>query len=368
MYKAAVSEHSSYSEENLRIISVEDVVEDVELIHEELKRAGLSATLERVDTESDFLRAIGERADVILCDFTLPNFDGMTALQIVKKTIPEVPFIFVSGTIGEELAIQTLRSGAYDYVLKSNIARLPSSVRRALQESYQRAMRRRSEEALHAERNLLSAVFDTAGAVGVMLDAEGRILRFNQAGENATGYISKDILELCFWDLFFTSSQAQIERGRYQQVEKDAVPIKYQSQWLTRDGRVRTLLCSLSVLKNNYFKTVFIVSGIDITEWQEAEEKIYHLSHFDHITGLPNRAVLRDCLEPAIHRQQSHGGIVALMLVELSGLSKIRDAFGSQAGVALIIAAARRLQSWKPPETMTIAQYADGVFAVLLEE
>ena len=110
------------------------------------------------------------------------------------------------------------------------------------------------------------------------------------------------------------------------------------------------------------------LSGIDITEWQEAEEKIYRLSHFDNITGLPNRAVLRDCLEPAIHRQQSRGGIVALMLVELSDLSQIRDAFGSQAGVALIIAAARRLQSWKPPEATAIAQYSDGVFAVLLEE
>ncbi|WP_034298554.1 EAL domain-containing protein [Herbaspirillum sp. RV1423] len=368
MYKeAAFSEHPSYSEENLRIIFVEDVVEDAALVHEMLERSGLSSTLERVDTEAAFLEAIGRHADVILCDFSLPSFDGMTALQIAKEKAPAIPFIFVSGTIGEELAIQALRFGAYDYVLKNNIARLPSSVRRALQESHERSIRRRTEEILSAESNLLSTVFDTAGAIGVMLDAEGRILRFNQAGEKSTGYASENVLGLCFWDIFFTPTQAQSERERCQQ-DKSAFPMQYPSQWLTHDGQVRSVLCSLNVLENRHFKTIFILSGIDITEWREAEEKIYHLSHFDHITGLPNRAVLRDRLEQAIRRHESHGGLVALLLVELNGLAKIRDAFGAQAGIALTIAVAQRLQSWKPSEQATVTQHSEGVFAVLLEE
>lgn len=368
MYTAPLSDPPSYSEKNLRIIHVEDVAAEAELVHEALKRSGLEATFERVDTKTAFLEAVEGHADVILCDFSLPGFDGMSALQIAHEKKPDVPFIFVSGTIGEELAIQALRLGAYDYVLKHNIARLPSSVRRALQESHERAIRRRTEELLLAESNLLTTVFDTAGAIGVMLDTEGRILRFNQAGEKSTGYVSKDILGLCFWDIFFPSSQRQSEKERYQQKDKSAFPMQYQSQWLARDGRVRSVLCSLSVLEDSHFKTIFVLSGIDITEWQEAEEKIYRLSYFDHVTGLPNRVVLRDRLEQAIRRHESHGGVVVLMLAELNGLNQIRDVFGAQAGLALTIAVAQRLQIWRPPEEATITQYSDGVFAVLLEE
>ncbi|WP_343583396.1 EAL domain-containing protein [Herbaspirillum sp.] len=368
MYTAPLSDPPSYSEENLRIIHVEDVPEEAELVHEALRRSGLQATYEQVSSEAALLKAVESHADIILCDYSLPGFDGMTALKIAHEKIPNVPFIFVSGTIGEELAIQALRLGAYDYVLKNNIARLPSSVRRALQESHERAIRRRTEEILFAESNLLTTVFDTAGAVGVMLDTEGKILRFNQAGEKSTGYASKDILGLCFWDIFFPSSQRQSEKDRYQRRDRSAFPMQYQSQWLARDGRVRSILCSLSILEDRHFKTIFVLSGIDITEWQEAEEKIYRLSYFDHITGLPNRVVLRDRLEQAIRRHDSHGGVVVLMLAELNGLDQIRDVFGAKAGLALTIAVTQRLQAWRPPGKATVTQYSDGVFAVLLEE
>jgi PAS domain S-box-containing protein/diguanylate cyclase (GGDEF)-like protein len=368
MYKAALAEHPSYSEENLRIIFVEDVIEDANLVHHELERSGLHSSFERVDTPADFSHALQSRADIILCDFSLPAFDGMTALNIAKERAPDVPFIFVSGTIGEELAIRALRVGAYDYVLKNNIARLPSSVRRALQESHERAIRRRTEEILYAESHLLSAVFDTAGTIGVMLDAEGTILRFNRAGEKSTAYSEAEIKGLCFWDIFFTPSQALDEKERYRHADRALLPLQYQSKWLTRDGRVRTILCSLSILENRYFKTIFIISGIDITEWQEAEEKIYQLSHFDHVTGLPNRVVLRDRLDQAILRRESDGALVVLLLVELNGHTQIRDAFGVQAGIALSVAVVQRLQSWKRPEDATITQYSDGVFAVVLED
>lgn len=367
MYKAALSEHPSYSEEGLRIIFVEDVVDDAELVQQELRRSGLASSLLRVDTEAEFLAALQIPADVILCDFSLPDFDGLAALRITREQYPHIPFIFVSGTIGEELAIQALRQGAYDYVLKDNIARLPSSVRRALRESHERAIRRRTEEILFAESKLLSAVFDSAGAVGVMLDAEGRIFRFNQAGEKATGYASNDIQGLCFWDIFFPPTQAQNEKQRYLSADRTAFPLQFHNQWLTRDGQIRTLLCSLSVLENDQFKTIFILSGIDITQWQEAEERVYRLSHFDQISGLPNRAVLRDRLEQAALRHDPHAGSVVHILLELNGMARVRDALGAQAGVALAIAIAGRLQEWKPPGPTTVAQYADRVFAVLIE-
>jgi len=368
MYKVALSEHPSYSEENLRIIFVEDDIADAQLVCKELERSGLFPIVERVDSEAAFLRAISLPADVILCDFSLPGFDGMAALKIAKEKAPQIPFIFVSGTIGEELAIHALRFGAYDYVLKDNLARLPPSVRRALQESHQRAISRRTEEILSAESNLLSTVFETSGTIGVMFDAEGRILRFNQAGEKATGYASEDVLGLCFWDVFFASSEGGSEKERHVQTDRTHFPLQYQNRWLTKDGHARLVLCSLNLIENHYFKTVFVLSGIDITEWQEAKEKIYQLSHFDQITTLPNRTLLGERLEQVIRRQDSHAGLVVLMLLELSGLSQLRDALGNQVGIALLTAVAQRLQAWCQHEEVTIGQYSDGIFAVLLEE
>src|SRR5687768_7661420 len=112
--------------EPLRILIVEDAVADAELIGQELDRAGLRCTLRRVDTLATFEVALEEFApDLILSDFTLPgSFDGLAALELAQSRYPEIPFVFVSGTIGEARAVETLQRGAADYVLKDRMAGL----------------------------------------------------------------------------------------------------------------------------------------------------------------------------------------------------------------------------------------------------
>ncbi len=107
--------------EKLNILLLEDSAEDVKLISAELNKADFLFSLKAVDTESDFLNALKNFApDLILADYTLPSYDGLSALVSTRKNYSDVPFIFVSGTIGEEKAIETMRSGATDYVLKEN--------------------------------------------------------------------------------------------------------------------------------------------------------------------------------------------------------------------------------------------------------
>ena len=102
----------------------------------ELKRAGLRVQHRVVETEESFTAALEEFSpDIILSDFSMPGFDGMAALAIARESAPDTPFIFVSGTIGEEYAIRALKSGATDYVLKSNLVRLPAAVERAIAEA-----------------------------------------------------------------------------------------------------------------------------------------------------------------------------------------------------------------------------------------
>src|ERR1019366_5162899 len=119
--------------EAIKILLVEDRVEDAELLLREIRRSGLAVTSRRVESEDAYEEALADFApDLILSDYTLPGFDGPLALRIARQRRPDTPFIFVSGTIGEERAIDALRQGAVDYVLKDSRARLVPAIERAL--------------------------------------------------------------------------------------------------------------------------------------------------------------------------------------------------------------------------------------------
>jgi len=133
----------------LRILSLEDDPRDAELIQELLEAEGIACAVTRVDTHPAFQACLeGDRFDVILADYTLPSFDGLAALKLARSTCPDVPFIFVTGTLGEEVAIEALKIGATDYVLKTRLSRLAPSILRALREADEIAERKRAEEAL----------------------------------------------------------------------------------------------------------------------------------------------------------------------------------------------------------------------------
>jgi len=133
----------------LRILSLEDDPKDAELIQELLEAEKIVCEVKRVESEAEFVAAIKEgNIDLILADYTLPSFDGISALKRALGCCPDVPFIFVSGTLGEEVAIEALKIGATDYVLKTRLSRLVPSVHRALREARGRAERKRAEDAL----------------------------------------------------------------------------------------------------------------------------------------------------------------------------------------------------------------------------
>jgi diguanylate cyclase (GGDEF)-like protein len=156
-------------EQGLRLLILEDVAAEAELAVHQLKRAGLNCTWTRVETEEAFREALHEmRPDLILSDFSIPGYDGSAALQLTRREAPEIPFIFVSGTIGEERAIEALKSGAVDYVLKSNLERLAPAVRRALKDVAVRCAQRAAEqrvERLSRVLQMLSAI--NAGVVRI---------------------------------------------------------------------------------------------------------------------------------------------------------------------------------------------------------
>lgn len=141
---------------DLRILILEDVPTDAELIQFELTESGTTFTPRCVMDRASYLDALDEFCpDIILSDYSLPSFDGISALKLAMEKCPDVPFVFVSGALGEETAIELLKQGATDYVLKSRLARLGPAVSRALQEVKERKERKMAEEALKRREQAL---------------------------------------------------------------------------------------------------------------------------------------------------------------------------------------------------------------------
>ena len=146
----------SATQEPLQVVLLEDVATDAELICAELEREGIAFDVQRVTSRDGFELALNaQRPDLILTDYNLPAFDGMAALEMALTLRPGVPVVFVSGAIGEERAIETMRQGATDYVLKDRLSRLGPAVKRALRESEERRARREAEAALRRTNDRL---------------------------------------------------------------------------------------------------------------------------------------------------------------------------------------------------------------------
>ncbi|MGE0744703.1 MAG: sensor histidine kinase [Rhodospirillales bacterium] len=173
--------------ETVRILLLEDSPADAELVAAQLERAGRLQRIERVDTRAAFVAALAAGGhDLILADFALPGFDGMAALQIAHAQAPDIPFIFVSGVLGEETAVEALKQGATDYVVKQRLAQVPAAVDRALKEAEDRRERRKAEERSrmlvaelsHRVKNTLATVMAIAQQT---LKLSGSLPEFEQA-------------------------------------------------------------------------------------------------------------------------------------------------------------------------------------------
>src|SRR5579859_4167081 len=179
--------HFRLIEKKLRILMIEDVVHDATLVEHTLKDGGFDFAFKRVDTEDDFLQQLERfHPSVILSDHGLPAFDGFTALYLAQKKAPDVPFIFVTGSLGEEMTIKALKSGATDFVLKHRLASLPPAVHRALRQTEFRLQRRQAEEALlSSEERYRSLVELSPDALFVQID--NRVVFINSAGVKLFG-------------------------------------------------------------------------------------------------------------------------------------------------------------------------------------
>lgn len=181
---------------NLHILNLEDEPADAELNYEMLSARWPDCKITRVETREQFIAALEAGGfDLILSDYTIPGFDGRRALDIARQKCPHIPFIFVSGTIGEDTAIEALKNGATDYVLKHRPVRLIPAVDRALREVKEREECERAERAMRQSEHKYRELFESLSDAAFLADeASGKIIDTNRKAESMIGCPRANIL------------------------------------------------------------------------------------------------------------------------------------------------------------------------------
>lgn len=253
---------------------IEDESRDATLVQHTLKQGGFDFVFKRVETQDSFERELREfKPSVILSDHGLPQFDGFTALGITQQLAPEVPFIFVTGSLGEEMTIKALKSGATDFVLKHHLAALPPALHRALRQAEFQMERRHAEEALHSsEERYRSLVELSPDALVVLID--GTIVFTNSAGLRLFGAENvSDLTDRPFSTLVHESSRNAVEK-LIKGLKPESRPLPFTEHKMVRlDGQtVHVEIAAAPLSYAGHAAAQVIVH--DITEHKAAEEQI----------------------------------------------------------------------------------------------
>jgi hypothetical protein len=266
--------------EPLRFVLLEDDSHDAELVQLELARNGVDVQWQLVASENEFRAALDpEPPHLVLADYTLPGFDGLAALKIVQRTCPDVPFIFVSGSLGEERAIEALKSGATDYVLKDRLQRLPAVVRRALTEARERRERRSAEVALEKQRLLLSTLIDSLPETVYAVDTEARLTVVNRALLDTLGKKREDVLGRRLSEVWPEETVLDIENQGANVLRTGRSLTDQERAWIASDGSIRWVTFTMVPLRDHGTIAGLVCTVREVTAQKALEQEILEISN-----------------------------------------------------------------------------------------
>ena len=254
---------------------VEDSEDDELLIIRELKKGGYNPLYERVETSAAMKKALKEKQwDIILCDYKMPKFSGKQAIALLKETNIDIPLIIVSGAVGEETAIECMRSGAHDYVMKDSLSRLCPAIARELEETKVRNKQRQADEALRkSEENFRLSLDDSPLGVRIV-STEGETIYANQAVLDIYGYDSiEEINRIPIKERYTPQSYAGYKIRKEKRERGELGPPEYEISIVRKNGEVRHLRAFRKEILWSGVKKAQIIYQ-DITESKQAEESL----------------------------------------------------------------------------------------------
>jgi len=332
--------------EPLRVLLVEDSADDALLLQAALMKGDFEPQVLRVETESALREALTGPWDAVISDFRLPRFDGLAALRIVREVDADMPFILVSGAVGEEIAVEVMRAGAGDFVLKDHLLRLTPAVRRELREAENRRERRRAEEErehlldeVRRRAAELTATFESVADGLSIYDQEGKLLYMNDAAERLLGYSPEERA---------MSLKERVEAVHMTRPDGTPIPYDASPAYLAIQGETirsemvvlhrqgRTLWLSLSaapIRMPDGMRTGAVVTLADITPLHELQERerryLYILAHNLRVPATlikGNLELLLELLEPT-EITQAHRKLLEALQSGLQRMNSMIDDF-----------------------------------------
>ncbi len=279
---------------NLRVLIVEDSSDDAALILRELRKSGYELVSERVDTASAMRAALSDKSwDIILSDYMIPGFGGMDALLIAKKSGLDLPFILVSGKVGEETAVEAMKAGATDFVMKDRLGRLGSVVKRELADA---TARKQAEKAVSESENKFRQMGASAQDAIIVVNQEGSITDWNAAAQRTFGYAAEEVIGRDLHVLIAPARRhEEISKGLQQFRTSGTGPVvnkTLETVALRRGGTEFPVELSISsAMLGGQWHAIGIVR--DITERKQAELALRHVNRTLRALSDCNQALIK---------------------------------------------------------------------------
>ncbi|HUY13673.1 MAG TPA: PAS domain S-box protein [Terriglobia bacterium] len=263
----------------LHVLILENEPADAELSLQELKRTRISIEVEVAQNRMEFEQAIDRHApDIVLADFNLPGWNGMEALELLRAKRLDSPLILVTGALGEEAAVDCIKRGATDYILKHNLARLPFAVERALEDRRLRVERARAQASLRKEEERFRALIENSADGIVLIDREGSIIFTSHANNHILGYTAEERLGKNIFELIHPEDMARIKETLAGPAFRPGERVVTELRYRLKTGGWRWIECIANNLLTDPSVAGIVINYRDISERMEAEQKIRSLN------------------------------------------------------------------------------------------
>jgi PAS domain S-box-containing protein len=258
----------------LKVLIIEDSENDTLLILRELQRGGYDPYHERVQTAEELETSLKKQVwDIVLSDYTMPHFSGIDALKCLQEKGIDIPFILVSGLIGEETAVEAMNAGASDCIMKGNLLRLVPAIERELRDAVIRRERRQAREALKESENLYRSIFENTGTASTIFEDNMVISLANKEYEKLSGYSKEEVEGRKKWTEFVLKDDLakMMEYHKLRSINTDSAPKNYEFRFVNRAGDVRYVFLTIDVIPGTKKR---IASLLDITKRKKVEEEM----------------------------------------------------------------------------------------------